>query len=293
MTVNDPVIAQIQLGLLLRELRDAAGLTLAEVAPHLGMTGATLSKVENGKQGFSLDKVATLVELYDADDQASAEALKLAAVPKSRTRRRGSLYRDAIPTSGRRFLVLEADASEVSVYQNEVIGGLLQTADYTRALMQAATPEAGSREIDRRVQTRMARQELLSRSDREPLRLNVILHEAVLHRVIGGDQIMAEQLRHLIDVSELPNVNLQILPFRPRPTPNYDEAFVTLTSFTLLRLPERGTLLYVEDFTSATYPEDAAQIQRFLGAYQRLSAAAEDQEGSRKLIAKVAEHYNP
>lgn len=292
MAIEDPVIAQIQLGILLRELRDAAQFTLAEAGEHAVLSGPSLSKVENGKQGISPDKVATLLELYGADDHVSAEALKLASVPKSRTRRRGSLYRDSIPAIGKRFLALEADATEVWVYENEVINGRLQIADYARTLMQATTPAAGSREIDRKVQTRLARQEQLTSRADAPLQLNLIQHEATLHRVIGGDQVMAAQLRHLAEVSTLQNIRLHVLPFRPKSTPNFDEAFVTQSSFTLLKLPERGTLLYIEDFVSATYPEDIAVIQKYVAAYQRLSAAAEDTESSRELIVKVAEQYD-
>lgn len=292
MTVDDPVVAQITLGILLRDLRDQADLTALEAARHIGLSPASMSKVENGKQGITPENVATLVELYGADDAASAEALKLASVPKPRMRRRrGSSYRDAVPNWFRRLLVVESEASEISIFENELVPGRFQVKDYAQILIKAGAPHAGSKEIDKQVELRLSRQRVLTRTDPPPPRLDVILHEAALHRVVGDDQIMAKQLTHLIELSELPTIDLHVQPNRPSPTPNHDEAFTTRTAFTLLKLPDRGTVLYVEDFNSATYPEDVQVIHEYAAAFQRLKAAALDPAASRKLIARIARHF--
>lgn len=292
MTVDDPVVAQITLGILLRDLREQAEITALEAARHVGLSSASMSKVENGKQGITPENVATLVELYGADDTASAEALKLASVPKSRMRRRrGSSYRDAVPNWFRRLLVVESEATAIEIFENELVPGRLQVENYARVLIQAGAPHAGIKEIDKQVELRMSRQRVLTRTDPPPPRLDVILHEAALHRVVGDDQIMASQLAHLIELSELPTIDLHVQPFRPSPTPNHDEAFTTRTAFTLLKLPERGTVLYVEDFDAATYPEDVQVIQRYAAAFQRLKAATLDPAASRKLIARIARQF--
>lgn len=119
----------------------------------------------------------------------------------------------------------------------------------------------------------------------------MILHEATLHRFIGNESIMRGQLQRLLELSEAPAVELRVLPFRPIPTRTYDEAFTATSRFTLLKLPERGTVLYLEDFAGATYPEDLLLIQQYANAYQRLHAASADPRTSRDLIAKVARQY--
>lgn len=292
MSDEDPVVAQIQLGILLRELRSRTDMTTVEAGRLVGASNASISRIENGKQAIKPEDVATLLEAYEAADADSAEALRLAAVPKPRGRRRRSAsYRDAAPNWFTRFLVMESEASHISVYENESITGLLQTDDYARALLQAGAPLVGRPELDKKVQLRMARQHVLDRETPEPVQLDVVLHEATLHRVIGDDATMAKQLRHLLDTSELPNVAVRVLPFRPTPTPNHDESFVASTRFTLLRLPDRGTTLYMDDFAGATYPEDITVIQKYAAAYQRLRMVAEEPAPARDLIARIARQY--
>lgn len=293
MTANfgdDPSVAQIQLGLLLTRLREQAKLKTDDAGGHIGTSKSSISRIENGKQPITSENVAALLTLYGANDADQAEALRLASVPKPRTRkRRSSSYRDDVPNWFRRFLVMESGADEILVYENEIVTGLFQTEDYARVLLQAGNPVAGRNEIDGLVELRRNRQQILGRPD--PPQLDVILHETVLHRVIGDDTIMAAQLDRLIELSESPTIHLRILPFRPTPTPNRDEAFTAKNVFVLLRLPERGTVLYLEETEGATYPEDVHVIQQYAASYQRLRAAAEEPERSRRLIAKVAEQF--
>lgn len=289
MTIDDPVVAQIQLGILLRELRDRAQLNAAEAARHIESSNASMSRIENGQQVIKPEDVALLLDLYDATDAESSEALRLAAVPKPRARRRrSSSYRDAVPNWFRRFLVMESEATEISIYDNEVVTGLLQTDAYARSLLRAGAPLAGEQELDKKVELRLGRQRVLTRDDPPPVQLEVVLNEATLHRVNGSDEIMQGQLQHLLDVSQIPTVRLRVLAFRPKPTPNRDECFIAAPSFQLLKLPDRGTVLYMDDFAGATYPEDVTVIQQYATAYQRLRAAADDPDTSRTLIAKIA-----
>ncbi|MGH3677419.1 MAG: helix-turn-helix domain-containing protein [Mycobacterium sp.] len=287
---DDPSVAQIQLGLLLTRLRESAKLKTDDAGRHIGTSKSSISRVENGKQAITSENVAALLTLYKASDADQAEALRLASVPKPRARkRRSSSYRDGVPNWFRRFLVMESEADEMLVYENETVTGLFQTDDYARVLLQAGNPLAGRKEIDRLVELRRNRQQILDRAN--PPQLDVILHEAVLHRVIGDDAVMVAQLERLIELSEAPTIELRVRPFRPKPTPNRDEAFTAKNVFTLLRLPERGTVLYLEEPEGATYPEDVDVIQQYAASYQRLRAAADDPDSSRRLIAKVAEQF--
>ncbi|QIZ39277.1 helix-turn-helix domain-containing protein [Saccharopolyspora sp. ASAGF58] len=276
----------IQLGIMLRRLREATGLPASAAAAHLGCSPAKISKMENGKQRIQPDEVSSLLELYGADDSATAEALRLAAVPKPR--RRGT-YRDSVPDWFRRFLVLESEATELLIYEYEVVTGLLQTKNYARTLLEAGSPLASHRELDQQVEMRMNRTSILTK---EGALVSVVLHEAALHRVIGGNDVMREQLDHLQKLTELPNLQLHVLPFRPAATPNKDEAFIAKAAFVLLKLESTGAVVYVEDVAAANYPEDANVIQAYATAFQRLRTASLPVDESAKLIGRVAKQYS-
>ncbi|GAA4414228.1 helix-turn-helix domain-containing protein [Actinokineospora soli] len=285
MTPTDPVVARIQLGLLLRSLRMGRNIATMAAGRVIGMSNATISRVETGKQGIKQEDLITLIDHYRAGESAVAEVLRLHAATKGR--RRGNPYLDTVPHWFRRFLAMEAEATHIAIYENEVVTGLLQTDAYARMLMQARTPEASRTEIDRQVEQRMERQEVLA----EGPHLEVIMLETVLHRVIGDDEIMAGQLKKLAWLSMRGNVDLRIIPFRPVPTQDDDEAFVVPRGFTLLRLPEQGTLLYLEDFNGAIYPEELPVIQQYNHAFDRLRKAAADVETSREMITTMQKEY--
>ena len=283
---EDPIVARIQLGILLRELREGAGVTAAQACRQLSFVPSKMSLVENGKRGISTHEVAALLDFYGADDATAAEALRLAAIPwPKRRRRRRTLYQEAVPASARRYVALEAEAHAIAAYDNAVINGLLQTRDYARTLLEAGARYAASPEIGAKLDLRMNRQAKLFREN--PLRLDVIVDEACLHRRIGGPEVMRGQLEYLIEVSERENVRLQVLPFTPEPTPMVDEAFVAQSNFYILRLPERGSLVYIEDFAGGTYPEDGFLIQEYVTAFERLQRAALQPEESRTFLAKL------
>lgn len=291
MALNDPAVAQIQLGLLLRSLRTANNLTAMAVGKAIGTSNATISRVENGKQGIKTADLVTLLDFYQAPDSTVAEAMRLVSARGPRTRRRSSAYRDGVPNWFQRFLAMEAEATDIAIYDNELITGLFQTEAYARLLLHAGVPLAGRAEIDKLVAIRMNRQEVLTRTEPAPPHLRVIMMESVLHRVIGDDEVMAEQLRHLVKVAKLPNVEVRILPFRPLATTNDDDAFAARVNFMLLRLPEQGVVLYQEDFIGATYPEDYPTIEQYSRAFERLGAAAADPKTSRDMIASMVKQY--
>ncbi|MEV6872819.1 helix-turn-helix transcriptional regulator [Amycolatopsis sp. NPDC051128] len=280
---DDPVVARIQLGLLLRELRQDAERTAAQACKHLNCSPAKMSMVENGKQGIPVREVAALLDFYGADDTSAAEALRLAAIPWPKRRGRRALYQEAVPATARRYVALEAEAREIVAFDNAVINGLLQTREYARTLLAAGAPYPGSHEIDVKLDIRMRRQDKLFREEPSPLELDVIIDEACLRRRIGSAGIMRAQLEHLIQVSERENVRLQVLPFVPK----NDEAFNPQTAFSILKLPERGSLVYIEDFAGGIYPEDGLLIQEYATAFERLRRAALDGDEARAFLARL------
>lgn len=289
MATQDPKVVLIQLGIQLRRLRERAGLPAHAAATRLGCSTAKISKMENGHQGIKADEVSALLELYEADDSQVAEALRLAAVPTHN--KRGGSYRDSVPHWFRRFLVMESEAESLSIYESEVVPGILQTQQYARTLLQAGHPLASNLEIEQQVEARMERKEILTK-DGAP-RVDVVLNESALHRVFGGDAVMREQLDHLCKLAELPNVTLQVLPFRPEPTVRHDEAFVARAQFVLLWLAETGLVAYIEDVSGATYPEESEVIRVYADAYERLRRASLSPEASVDFIGTAARQYAP
>lgn len=110
------------------------------------------------------------------------------------------------------YVGLEAEALSLRNYESELVHGLFQTEDYARAVYQAARLTDSSEEIERRVALRMARQEIITRSE-DPLQFWIVLNEASVRRIVGGGAIMRNQLRRLTDMAALPNVTLQVLPY--------------------------------------------------------------------------------
>lgn len=284
---SDHQVVLIQLGILLRRLREKEGLTAAAAAEYLNCSTAKLSKMENGKQSIKSDEVSRLLELYKADDSQAAEALRLAAVPT--TRRRGT-YRDNVPDWFRRFLVLESEATALTIYENELVAGLLQSEDYARAVLTAGYPFASRQELDKQVAARLRRRNILTKEDAP--HVDVVLHEATLHRVIGNDAVMKQQMELLEELARLPNLELHILPFRPKPAAGNDAAFMAKSAFVLLQLESTGAVVYVEDVAGANYPEETAVIDAHANAYRRLRNAALTTEESLELIGRVKAEYS-
>jgi hypothetical protein len=171
----------------------------------------------------------------------------------------------------------------VSKYDSEFVPGLLQTEDYTRAIHRASFIKETDEEVERRVQLRIARQELLTADGRPELWF--ILDEAVIRRLVGGKDAIRRQLRHLVEVVALPNVTIQVISFAAGAHPSMDGPF------TILGFPERGDpdVVYIEYQTGALYLEKRDEVQRYHLIFDHLRAAALSVDASRAFIAEVAD----
>lgn len=207
-----------------------------------------------------------LLECYSAPAELSASLLVIAAEAK----KRGwwSRYGKAVPDWFRTFVGLESAACEMRVYEAELITGVLQTEAYTRAVIAAVSPELAEEQVERLVRVRAERQARLLSGD--PQRLNLIMSEAAVRRMVGGPAIMREQLAFLVAVQRRPNVTIQVLPFR-----SGAHAAIGFT-FTMLRFPDEPapTLVYLEDLTSAAYLDEAADLDVYKLTFDRLQALA-------------------
>jgi transcriptional regulator with XRE-family HTH domain len=274
---SDPRVLKIQLGSELHQLREHADLTAAEAAVAIGGQAPKISKIETGKQAPTPEEVEILTVLYNAPAKRRAYLVDLANQIPKRSKRRGA-YRDAVPDWFRRFFALESEATSMRLYEVEVVTGLLQTEAYAREILMSWEPASDPRLIDRRVESRLSRQDVLDRKE-HPLQLDVVLSEASLHRVIGNSQIMRAQLDHLIEVSQRENIRLHISPFR---TPN---RITLMSSFSLLHLAEqRLSAVYLEDALGATYLWEPEEYTRYSILFERIRDSSLPPEESRELI---------
>jgi transcriptional regulator with XRE-family HTH domain len=280
---GSPTVRRRRLAAEVRRLRERAGLTEEEVAERLDWSSSKLSRIELHRTGVKPHDLARLLELYQVGEGHRDELLALAREP----RRRGwwEAYSDALPEEYAAFIGLEAEAESESGWTPDIVYGLLQTEDYARALIRAHMGSSISPgDIERRVETRMMRQHVLTRD--EPITLSVVLDESALLRLFGTKFVMRQQMERLVQASQLPNVNLHILPLTGLHPVGTGE-------FVILKFaPAHGTRLhdvvYIEQLTrSALYVEDEADTREYSLAFDRLVAEALDPAKSRKLITKT------
>ena len=282
--LSDADMINAQLGIELRRLREEAGYTAVEACEPLKAQGPKLSKIENGKQGATPDEVRILCDFYRVSPEERDYLVALAEQRPKRRRRSGR--RDAVPDWFRRFLALEWDATEIKTYQIDMVPGLLQTEDYARAMIRAWEPEADERLIDKQVEARMKRQDVLRRTGRPSLRLDVVLGEGALRRMLGDKKIMRVQFKHLAMMARRPNITIRVLPFE---VPN---RISVPSAFQLFRLAQQNiSTVYLEDLFGATYLKEPEEYTQYSSVFGRLRDAAFEPEESRVFIDKMAREY--
>src|SRR5262245_22441939 len=206
---GSPTALRILLGAQLRRLREAKRVSLEEAGNVIRASHSKISRLETGRVGFKDRDVADLLTYYGVTDEKDREAIRSLAV------RANSLgwwhdYADVLPNWFEPYIGLEEAASQIRAYELQFVPGLLQTEDYARGVTMLGY--SNPKEINRRVHLRMTRQVILERPD--PPSLWVVLDEALLRRPIGGTSAMRTQLKHLIEMSQRPNVTVQVVPFK-------------------------------------------------------------------------------
>jgi hypothetical protein len=195
-------------------------------------------------------------------------------------------YGDVIPGEYGTLIGLESEAVTISNYEQELVPGLLQTQDYARAVIRAFRPDDTAEETSRRVEVRLARQQVFTGDD--PPRLWVVISEAVIRRVVGGQAVMAAQLRSLASERDRPVVTVQVLPFTAGEHPAMAGSFVILD----FPAPDPGAV-YVENAASAVYLEQVTDIQRYTQTFRFLQAAALGPKESRDMLMAAAHELDP
>lgn len=267
----------------LRQLREQRGLTIEQVAWRSGgdWTPSAISRWETGDRRIRPADLRLLLEVYEVPDEQREVLLTLAR--EARQRGWWQSYRsDAVPDWFQVYLGLEAEAASLREYASELVPGLFQTGDYYRAFMRAA-PAAGDDEaIEQKIAVRMERQERLATDD--PPACWAVLNEAVIRRVVGGPEVMRDQLKHIIELASRPNVSVQVLPFTAGAHPAMDGSFI------ILGFPEAPDpdVVYLESQTGSLYLEKPAEVGRYQAMFNHLVAKALDPEVSVSMIAEAA-----
>jgi transcriptional regulator with XRE-family HTH domain len=275
----------------LLELREHAGLTRDKAAKLSEMSSQTLWRLENGQVAMVKKMVIrALCEVYDASDDDRQALLWLA----EEARKTGwwQSYGDAMLDNKDLFVVLEQATCRVTSFQLTLIPGLVQTVDYRRAMAKNYLPALTDDEIERHIELLAKRQARLQEPP-DRFALDVRLSEAALRHRVGGAAVMAAQSRRLIELADLPNVSIRIVPLT-----SGGHLGLEANSFVLLEFPRHPNpslteppVVYVEGYTGALYLDKPDEIDRYRTAISSIEDAALEEDESRTLLAAIAEEY--
>ena len=275
--VRSPTVRRRELGALLRKLRTEKGLTVEQAAEQLMFSMSKLSRMETGHGAPSRRDIRDLCALYEVTDEAERKRMINLAVEGRQT----GWWQSYDLNQFADYVGLEADAVSVRVYQSILIPGLLQIPDYARAVNEAVIPQPDPERLEEQTEVRLRRQERLTQDP--PLRFGVILDDAALHRVIGGPVVMEAQLRHLVELSQLPNVTLQVIPFSVGAHPAMD------STFNVLEFADGVPgVVYVEGLVGWVYMKRSQDFERYVRVFERLCQIALPPRKSVEHIKKAA-----
>lgn len=274
-----PTARRMILGTQLRRLRERAGITRAQAAWEIRASESKISRMELGRVGCKERDVVDLLTMYgvyDEDERTWAvEMVKQANQPGWWHK-----FNDLVPSWFDNYIGLEEAASRIRTYELLFVPGLLQVEGYARAVCSRGNPEIHDENVERRVALRMRRQKVLSGP--KPPRLWAVVDESVLHRPVGGVRVLKQQIEHLLEVTELPHICLQIVPYN-------QSGYAAEGAFTLLQFaePELPNITYIEHGSGAIYLEKPDEIELYSRAFDRLTVDAETPERSRQLLTKL------
>ncbi len=265
-----------RLGAQLRRYRESAGLTIEQVAEHMGCSTSKISRLETGQIGSNPADVQEILTLLRVGEAELRELLEVA----SQTRQRGWWQRQSSVLTSE-FVAFEQAATQIRSYEAQCVPGLLQTEDYAGALL--ANSGESPEQIARRVRVRMRRRSVLTQED--PLRFWCVIDEAALLRPVGGRDVMRAQLKELVSMSAMDNVTLQVLPLRVGAHAGMDG------SFTLLRFDHDSDAdtVYAAVATGGVFEDKAEEVRRYVWIFETLTALALTPEDSCRHMSIMAE----
>ncbi|AWS41048.1 helix-turn-helix transcriptional regulator [Streptosporangium sp. 'caverna'] len=281
MAGTNPTLRRRQLANRLRELREQAGKSIKEAAEQLECSSAKISRIETAQRGALPRDVRDLCLFYGITDQAQIDALMTLA----REAKQQVWWQATEDVDFRPFLGLEIDATSISEYETTTVPGLLQTEDYARAIIKGYLPSIDSDVLEERITYRMKRQERLYGS--HPPKYWVLLDESVLHRHVGGIDVMMNQLTRLGETAKLPHVTIQVIPFKVGAHMGFDSAF-NLLEFSDSTI---GDTVYLDTLMGSFYLEKDKELERFRETLNHLRAVALSPQDSAIHIAGAYDRF--
>lgn len=278
-------------------LRNRAGLTQEEAAHRLERARATLGRIEDGHESvrFRASDVEAMLDLYNATPEERKRLRLWTAETRNGGRR--SWWHDytesELPQWFGLYVSLEDSAQAISQYESELVPGLLQTRAYAEQITRMPPGYTDEEEIERRVSVRMERQSLLTKT-RAP-HLSVVLNEAVLHRPVGGGTVMAEQLGHLLEVTQRASVSVRILPWSVGVHGGMGASTFTLLDFPAdphTGEPLEPSLIYADTLTGAMYLSKPREVAAYRLVWDDLEKRALDQAESRRMISAALKGFS-
>jgi transcriptional regulator with XRE-family HTH domain len=274
---QSPTVRRRRLALELRRLREAAKLTCEEVAEQLECSASKISRVETGRVSVSPRDVRDMLEIYGVPEPQREALVQLAR--ESRQKGWWHAYADSLQPHVATYLGMESAASEIRIYEVNLIPGLLQTEEYARAVLTAGAVSSPRSDVERQVALKMERQRLAMTSPQ----VWAVLDEAALRRQVGGPEVMRVQLEYLRELGALRNVRLQIIPFGGGAHPAMGRPFIIL-AFSEDSDPD---VVYLKNLTGALWVENVEEVDRYNVFFNHLQATALSFENSAALTTAV------
>jgi transcriptional regulator with XRE-family HTH domain len=281
---SGPTVGRMLIGSTLRRLRTEQGISRDEAADAIRASAWKIHRMENGQVGFKDRDLVDLLRLYGVTDQEEIAVL-LELSREANSPGWWFRYGDVVPPWFRTYMDLESAATLIRTYQAQLVPGLLQTADYARATIAGMLLPRSPEEVERRITLKLARQQLLKRPDGP--RLWAVVDEAALRRPVGGEEVMREQLKRLIDAANLPSVVLQVLPVSVGAHTAMAGAF-TILRFADLELPD---IVYVEHLTNAQYLDKRDDVNAYLHVIDSLSMRAAPPRQTLDILHKILQEF--
>ncbi|HEV2784411.1 MAG TPA: helix-turn-helix transcriptional regulator [Actinophytocola sp.] len=279
---GSPALFKRTIALSLQRWRKEANLAQRDAAKRLDRTPQHVSNLESGERLPSAADLELLLDMYGKPDRIPFMRELLSAA--RRARNWWTALSGAVPKWFDLYLGLESGASGLSSFDTMLVPGLLQTRDYAEAVIRG-NPDLKDEQVRQGVELRIGRQQILDRED-DPVHLWTVLDESVLYRIRGDAVVMHAQLAYLLELSERPRIDVQVLPFDAGATPAQYGATFTVMTFPPAMGHDTG-LVYVDLLTGGRYIEQPEEITEYQRALTRLHALAADQKRSREIIQRA------
>jgi transcriptional regulator with XRE-family HTH domain len=272
-------MAQWQLGVRLRSLREGRGVAAEEVAERLLWPLTRLRELESGVRRPTADDLTELSLLFKVDEATSEELSALAE--QAQAQGWWSQYEDL----GLPYIGLEEHASRITAYAAYYFPALLQKADYARAVISGIAPRMAPEIVRQRIEARLRRQHVIDRPDM--LEYHVLLDESALQRPVGGSAVMRAQLSHIISLTADDKVAVRIIPLSVGVNVALDSNFALLDFAT----QDISSVVFVEGLAEAHYLDRKEQTERYREAVGYLLSSALSQDDSLQLIVQARDSY--